>query len=366
MTRKRKARHMNKVNSQHSIQLNNYLSIDNFYEESLFFDIETTGFSPKNSFIYLIGAATFSNGTYTIHQWLAANQEEECQILDEFISFIGNYKRIIHFNGNRFDIPFVEARCLKHNISCRIHELESLDIYRDIYPYKNILKLINLKQKSIEEFLNIHRDDMYDGGKLIKVYHEYVKSGDEELKNLLLLHNHDDMLGLAKIFIIEYYVWLLSGNTCVIPEDIVINDKYELIYRINIPYDLPGRLSYGTEFFYIILENNNLKLCVKGIHDELKHFYEDYKNYYYLPDEDYAIHKRIAAYVDKSHRVKASRDNCYVKRESTFMPQASPIFLPAYGYDSCSSMAYFEYTDELMNDMEFHKTYIRNILTWLV
>ena len=37
---------------------------------------------------------------------------------------------------------------------------------------------------------------------------------------------------------------------------------------------------------------------------EMRHFYSDYKNYYYLPKEDMAIHKSVAAYVDHEYREK--------------------------------------------------------------
>ena len=40
--------------------------------------------------------------------------------------------------------------------------------------------------------------------------------------------------------------------------------------------------------------------------EEMKYFYSNYKNYYYLPDEDTAIHKSVASYVDKKYRVQAT------------------------------------------------------------
>ena len=45
----------------------------------------------------------------------------------------------------------------------------------------------------------------------------------------------------------------------------------------------------------------------KVINDSLKYFYTDYKNYYYLPKEDMAIHKSVAAYVDRDHKKKNAK-----------------------------------------------------------
>ena len=53
---------------------------------------------------------------------------------------------------------------------------------------------------------------------------------------------------------------------------------------------------------------------------ELKHYYEDYENYFYLPEEDWAIHKSVGCFVEKSHRKKATAKTCYIKKEGVFLP----------------------------------------------
>ena len=46
-------------------------------EESIFFDIETTGFSPANSSVYLIGCARRKGKYICIDQYFAENPSEE-------------------------------------------------------------------------------------------------------------------------------------------------------------------------------------------------------------------------------------------------------------------------------------------------
>lgn len=58
----------------------------------LFFDIETTGLSPKNASVYLIGAAVIEDKKWTLHQWFAENTAEEEAILDAFLQFSVPYK----------------------------------------------------------------------------------------------------------------------------------------------------------------------------------------------------------------------------------------------------------------------------------
>ena len=79
-------------------------------ESILFFDIETTGLSPKNASIYLIGAAFLQDKKWTLQQWFAENTAEEEAILDAFLKFAAPYRKLVHFNVTTFDVPFVQAK----------------------------------------------------------------------------------------------------------------------------------------------------------------------------------------------------------------------------------------------------------------
>ena len=52
-------------------------SLAYFSEDSLLFDIETTGFSSKTAYLYMIGCITNRNGILSISQYLAQKKEEE-------------------------------------------------------------------------------------------------------------------------------------------------------------------------------------------------------------------------------------------------------------------------------------------------
>lgn len=49
-----------------------------------FFDIETTGLSPKANYVYLIGSLSRSDGNWKFRQWFAENIDEEPEILRLF------------------------------------------------------------------------------------------------------------------------------------------------------------------------------------------------------------------------------------------------------------------------------------------
>ena len=64
-------------------------------------------------------------------------------------------------------------------------------------------------------------------------------------------------------------------------------------------------------FFHANGKKALLKIPLRG--GTLPYYYPDYQNYWYFPAEDMAIHKSLAQYADKSHRVKATKDTAYTR-----------------------------------------------------
>ena len=85
----------------------NILSDRIFTEDTIFFDIETTGFSPAHTMLYLIGCATRKDDKIVIEQFFADTPEDEPLILASFLSLLEKYGTIITFNGIGFDIPYL-------------------------------------------------------------------------------------------------------------------------------------------------------------------------------------------------------------------------------------------------------------------
>ena len=113
------------------------------------------------------------------------------------------------------------------------------------------------------------------------------------------------------------------------------NRQKELLLYLQLPVFLPVPLALhaGGCFFSAKEDSGVLKIPVYS--GELKFFYPDYKNYAYLPEEDKAIHKSVAVYVDKAHRVPATPATCYTKKEGDFLPQhllptQDDLFTPAF------------------------------------
>lgn len=340
-------------------------------EKALFLDIETTGLSPKTASIYLIGACYFKDGIWNGIQWFADSKEDEVEIINTFFAFAANYTTLIHFNGNQFDLPFILGRCDALGLTHSFDAFEGIDIYKRVALCKHFLQLPNCKQKSIEKFLRLNRDDKYSGGELIQVYKNYLKQPSKELQNLLLLHNKDDLKGMIEILPILSYGDIFNKPVRATKvqanyyRDLNGKKQQELIIRLKLTSPVPIPLSYHANDCYVTAEGNHAALRVPVYTEELKYFYTNYKEYFYLPLEDVAMHKSVGSFVDKEHRVPATAATCYTRKYSSYLPMWDYVLEPFFKREYKSSLLFFELTDEFKTDREAFSKYASHILEML-
>lgn len=315
----------------------------------LFFDIETTGLNKTTTFMYLIGCGYYKNNMLNSVFFFGENEKDEYKILESFFEFAKNFNTIIHFNGTKFDLPYIEYKTKKYNIDNILNEKNSFDLYREIKPLRYIIFRENMRQKTVEDFLSIKRNDKYNGGELIPIYFNYMSYNNEEDFDKLMTHNREDVIGMHKIFPIINYLKIRSMSINYI--DMAINSyvdinqsqKKEIIITYDINISLPVSFSlFNNDIFYKFETNNNkLIIRVPIINAELNHYYENYNDYYYLIEEKACVHKSIADCIDKSLKVKAKKENCYYTVNGLFLPQNKIIIQPTYGYDYKTRNNYF-------------------------
>ena len=304
------------INNSYKLENPNRVYDIYFDENTLFFDIECTGLSPRKSYIYLIGYATRVGDTITITQLLASNESEELEILQEFETIMEKYPKLLGFNSTRFDESFIVERCRKYKLNTKIKSKSHTDMYLMTTKARCLLDLPNYKQKTIEEFLGLHRDDKYNGGELIPVYMHYSLTGDPSSKELILLHNYEDVKGMIYITDILSYPELLNTDLRYISHE--INDG-KLRFEVEIGFELPNPINKQREYGLYIIKNNRIYVTLNLFKGELYTFLPDYKNYYYLINEDIIIPKSIGESMDKECRRPAKRADCKVKKEGQFL-----------------------------------------------
>ena len=343
----------------------------------LFLDIETTGLSPAQSRIYLIGCLYYETDGWHLIQWFDNTGTDEKQLLSSFLIFAERSRVLVHYNGNRFDLPFLKTRMEQHGLTSPLASMDSRDLYRILQPYRNILGLPDYRQQTVEEYFGTGRTEDQSGKDLIKVYQKYLGNPCKELLDPLILHNEADLeglLSLVPIFIYRYLPTLgirvkraqadyyndAEGNRC---EELILYFDTDLI--------IPAPLHASADKCYLKIEGQGGVLKVPIYNEEMKYFYANYKDYYYLPDEDTAVHKYIAAYVDKENKVPARAETCYTRKTSFYLPQwpdargelfRKPFFKQAYKDPGL----FFEFTDDLKRDRNFLSDYAFHVYAHLL
>lgn len=339
--------------------------------ELLFLDIETTGLSPRDSFVYLIGVSCLKDGIWQATQWFAETPEQEPEILAAFLSFVKEFQTLIHFNGNQFDLPFLEARSKLHSLDCDFSHFQGIDLYKRITPCKNFLRLPNCRQKTIEEFLRIQREDTYQGGELISLYADCITRNEDELLRPLLLHNRDDIKGLIAILPILAYPDIFNRPIQVKKvqanyyRDMNQQKRQELLLHLKLATPLPKLVSFHAGDCYLTAQGQEAVLRVPVYNEEMKYFYANYKDYYFLPEENMAIHKSVASFVEREHRIPATAANCYTRKASSYLPQWDYVFEPFYRREYKDPELFFELTDEFKTDRAAFSKYASHVLTMM-
>ena len=261
-------------------------------KNSIVLDIETSGVSRINSRV-IVASFLDENGQFT--QLIANDPEEEIDLLDYLYSYINN-KKIITYNGENFDIPFLKSRYIFHKLD-PFEEKEQFDLYR--YFIKNRLILDNnlFSLKDIENHYSIDRFENFEQDYDIEFYSDFIKNhiGNESnfylLEDLLLvlLHNKYDVINTRKLLNVVDYIEKekiidlenfnnknrLSFESSKI-EDLYI-DKDFLKIRLKLKDNI-------NDFFYL---NNIYKLEITG---EYAHLDISIRHGYLSPDQIGYVH----------------------------------------------------------------------------
>ncbi|MCM1398769.1 MAG: ribonuclease H-like domain-containing protein [Clostridium sp.] len=344
---------------------NKYLQLALYYNPAdiCLFDIETTGFAAEATTLYLIGCCFYENGVWRIRQWFNDDGCSEQEIILAFTEFISKYKYILHYNGDGFDIPYLAKKIEKYGMDYSFGSIESIDLYKKIKPFKKILHLDNLKQKSIEKLISINRLDKYSGGDLIKIYNNFMADRDAAGKTLLLQHNYEDLEGLLYCCCLLSYTKLKAG--CFSVQKMSVKEN-RLLFSLTLQYPIPKRISLGISDIIITGNHNEMTINAPIFSGELKFYFDNYKEYYYLPAEDMAVHKSVAAYVDKNFRIQAKKESCYLRHMGHYISQINDGIMSGYRKDIRDKETFIELSDSFLQDMDMVNAYARHVISCVI
>lgn len=319
------------------------LALRNLYsfplEKILFFDIETTGLSARSSYLYLIGCAYYSDGNFYLKQWFLEHPSEEKEVLIQFYHFMKYFDALVHFNGTTFDMPYIQNKWKRYALPYDFSHIESIDLYKLLQPYKSLFRLPNLKQKTLEDYLGRNRNDPFDGGQLIAVYHDFLATHDSRGLAYLLLHNKEDVEGLTALPAMLAYIQTLNGSfevadcSLTAGKDVYGQPCSHLNVCLTPPIPLPAVLTYQYENYFLKMQSDRIFLSETSTDETFHKYYENYKDYYYLPEEDTIIPKSLASGIAKDRRKAANKTNCYIRFQANeqFLKNHDAVYSYAAG-----------------------------------
>ena len=245
--------------------------------------------------------------------------------------------------------------------------------------------------KSCERFLGIHREDRCSGGELISVYQEYLQDKDSEKKNMLLLHNREDIQNLPALFSFLAYENIFQGNVHFQRAELLVRDEMKekndnhqkdnslqikdlelgerqnsrttekLCLRFSLPSSVPVPLTLTPKNFLLEIKETSLCLTVHLYQGELCYFFKDYKDYEFIPSEDRVVHKSLAAMYPKEMREKAKASTAYQKMKTSFLPifqEKEKVFKKTYQDKQCF-IPFKENTFESISPVEYLLSFLK-------
>ncbi len=341
-------------------------------EQILFLDIETTGLSASYNRVYMIGLSYYKDYQWFIEQCMTEHASEEQDLLLWLSDQLSAFSQLIHFNGNRFDLPFLKERAARYGISFTLDSFVSTDIFKKMQDFKSLLVLPDCRQKTLEQFLNINRIDKYTGGELIQIYKAYESTKNPESLQLLLQHNYDDMKGMLEILPILAYPALcetaLQVTRVQMQRHVTVegHPALELVMEFKLPFPLPKKLFLHFDGCFVTITEHKGLLKVPVIDKELKFFYSNFKDYYYLPEMDAAFHKSIAGQVPPSMREQAVASTCYTRKQGVFLKQYTTLVEPFFKNNYKEQTSYFELTEETKTNRELFNAYCAHIVQTII
>lgn len=180
----------------------------NLKDNEMILDIETTGLDSNVDKLVLLGLIEKIGAKTYILQYFAQDDKEEERLLKIYLKKIKN-KKLINYNGDTFDIAFLNNRLIKHNLFPVFPE--SMDLLKLIKKYRRFFDFDSLKLTDIEKLVDFKRNDP-SRYKSISKLNDKIDRRDKPYP--IMKHNENDLIATELISNIEeYFLEKLSRKT---------------------------------------------------------------------------------------------------------------------------------------------------------
>ena len=111
--------------------------------DDIYLDIETTGLKRNSDYAWVIGAAFVKEDKIESKQIFIKSKDDEKESLLYLNELLKNKQRIVTFNGNIFDIPFLNERADAYGVTLNFPQ-EQYDLYELIRKHNKLFISIPL------------------------------------------------------------------------------------------------------------------------------------------------------------------------------------------------------------------------------
>jgi len=166
-----------------------------------FLDTETSSMAGgTGTYAFLVGAARFVDGKFTLQQFFLRDPSEEPAMLEALIHFLAPCEGLVTFNGKSFDAPLLVTRYSLHRIPVPFKSYAHIDLlplarrlWRDRLPSR-ALKYLE------EHVLGFTRaSEEVPGYEIPWLYFDYLRTGDARPLGGVFYHNAMDVVAMAAL-----------------------------------------------------------------------------------------------------------------------------------------------------------------------
>ncbi|MGA2546020.1 MAG: ribonuclease H-like domain-containing protein [Rectinemataceae bacterium] len=168
-------------------------------ERLRFFDLETTGLSGGTGTIaFLAAVGRVEKGEFALTQVFLEDFPGEPAFLAFLLSLLADDAVIVSYNGRAFDMPLLRTRCVMNGIVPPEPDLhvDALFASRRLWRRVHGGASLGLLER---EVLGLEREEDLPGAMIPEVWLSFVRKGDHPLMRLVLSHNANDVVGLARL-----------------------------------------------------------------------------------------------------------------------------------------------------------------------
>lgn len=220
---------------------------ENLNRDEIILDIETTGLDPVRDNLVLLGFIVFEGDKSYIIQYFAEDNFEEERLLKIYLKMTAD-KTIITYNGDKFDIPFLNIRLDKYDLEPIFPATK--DIYKTISSHRKYFTFESMRLMDIEKHIGIFRNDP-SRYKVISKLTEDIKKRDKPRP--IMIHNENDLIATEKLANInDYFIRELSINI----DEYIINLKSVCINNDICQINLESSKTLTESYF----SSNNYEL----------------------------------------------------------------------------------------------------------